>query len=105
MRHPQPGDIAHATASPEAQGEDGRPALVSFLRDQGAQDRTLLRRERSRGGQGHGWKVDAARRVALQQPLLLDEKAGEVADGRFDARAVVEAQALLLQVCQVSLHG
>jgi hypothetical protein len=41
-------------------------------------------------------KLDAQGRVALQQPLLLNQKLGEIADGGFDARKVIETQSFLL---------
>src|SRR5260370_30101113 len=96
MRHLQPGDIAHPASCPVAQGKKGCPPSTSFLLDQRAQDRALIFREFSRSEQRRGGKIDATCRVALEQSLLLNQKLGKIADGRFHPRPVVETQPFLL---------
>src|SRR5438270_2114844 len=96
MGHLQPGELAHAAARPIAQGEEGCSTLVFCLLNQRTQDKALLLRELLKSGQRHGGKLDAAGRVALEQPLLLDQKLGKIADARFHARPVVKTQTFLL---------
>src|SRR5205807_9767139 len=79
------------------------PSIVILI-PQPAPDGALPMREQCRSAQPHRRKLDAACRVALEQPFLLDQKIGKGADARFPARAVVETESFLLQVCQVRLN-
>src|SRR2546421_8145494 len=94
--HLQPGELADPAAGPVAQREESSPASILILIDQRTQDGALLMREQWRSEQRHRRKLDAACRVALEQPFLLDQKIGKGADARFHARAVVETESLLL---------
>src|SRR5260370_35913872 len=96
MSHPQPGDITDPAARPVAQGEEGGPSSISFVLDQRVQYRALLFRELSRSEQWHGGEIDATGWVALEQPLLLNQTIGKIADGRFHPRTVVDTKPFLL---------
>src|SRR5258706_9010524 len=96
MLHLQPGDLTHPASRPVPQGKEGCSTQICFLLNQGTQDRALLLGELPRNELWYGRKIDAASWVALEQSLLLNQKRGKIADGRFHPRTVAETQPLLL---------